>query len=151
MSSMTTSQRNQANIPSEILRTIVTIDAVGSLSKAATELGLSQPTISMQLKRLNAIVGGAVFNKGGGSATVTPLGKLVVAQAKRFLNANDQILALGGGTAKNLPLRLGLPSLYARDFLQPGSGPTVKTSPLRPPTPPWWLPRLRKATWTLCV
>ena len=115
---MTISQRNLVNIPSEILRTIVTIDAVGSLSKAATELGLSQPTISTQLKRLNAIVGGPVFDKSGGGATATPLGKLVVAQAKRFLNANDQILALGGGTAKNLPLRLGLPSLYARDFLQ---------------------------------
>jgi DNA-binding transcriptional LysR family regulator len=110
--------RNQVNIPSEILRTIVTIDALGSLSKAATQLGLSQPTISTQMKRLNALVGGPVLNKGGRVATVTPLGKLVLAHAKRFLSANDQILALGGGTAKNLPLRLGLPSLYARDFLE---------------------------------
>jgi DNA-binding transcriptional LysR family regulator len=110
-------EREPTNIPSEILRTVVTIESLGSLSKAARQLGLSQPTISTQLKRLNTMVGGAVFDMAVGGPQVTPLGKLVITHAKRFLKANDQILALGGATEKEMPLRLGLPSLYAKDFL----------------------------------
>jgi DNA-binding transcriptional LysR family regulator len=107
----------QINIPSEILRTVVTMDALGSLSKAAQKLGLSQPAISAHLKRLNAIVGGPIFDTASGSTQATPLGKIVVVQARKFLKANDQILSLGGATEKDLPLRLGLPSLYTKEFL----------------------------------
>jgi DNA-binding transcriptional LysR family regulator len=81
----------QINIPSEILRTVVTMDALGSLSKAAQKLGLSQPAISAHLKRLNAIVGGPIFDTASGSTQATPLGKIVVVQARKFLKANDQI------------------------------------------------------------
>jgi DNA-binding transcriptional LysR family regulator len=109
--------REQINIPSEILRTVVTIDALGSLSKTALKLGLSQPAISTQLKKLNAMVGGPIFDMAAGGAQATPLGKMVITHAKQFLKANDQILAIGGATDKDLPLRLGLPSLYTKEFL----------------------------------
>jgi molybdate transport repressor ModE-like protein len=111
-------ERQQTNIPSEILRTVVTIDALGSLSKAAQKLGLSQSAVSTQLKKLNAVVGGPVFEMAVGGPQVTPLGKTVITHAQHFIRANDQILALGGATEKALPLRLGLPSLYATDFLK---------------------------------
>jgi DNA-binding transcriptional LysR family regulator len=111
-------RRSPVNIPSEILRTIVTIDALGGVSKAADELGMSQSAISTQLKKLNVMIGGAVFDTSSAGVRITPLGELVLNQARRFLKANDQILALGGATEKILPLRLGLPSLYASEFLE---------------------------------
>jgi DNA-binding transcriptional LysR family regulator len=111
-------RRNPVNIPSEILRSVVMIDALGGVAKAADQLGMTQSAISMQLKKLNGMVGGTVFDTSYGGAKTTPFGRLVLTQAKRFLRANDQILALGGATDKVLPLRLGLPSLYAKEFLE---------------------------------
>ena len=45
------------NIPTEIVRTIVVIAEAGSFSKAGERLGLSQPAISAQVKRLQMMVG----------------------------------------------------------------------------------------------
>jgi DNA-binding transcriptional LysR family regulator len=116
--SSTMPERNLRNIPSEILRTVVTIDSLGSLTKAARKLGLSQPAISTQMKKLSAMIGGPVFDTSGVGTRITPLGMLVLTQAKLFMQANDQILALGGATEKKQPLRLGLPTLYAKGFLK---------------------------------
>ena len=49
------------NIPIEIVRTVVAIAETGSLSKAGERLGLSQPAVSSQVKRLQNLIGGAFF------------------------------------------------------------------------------------------
>jgi DNA-binding transcriptional LysR family regulator len=86
------------NIPIEIVRTVVAISETGSLSKAGERLGLSQPAISSQIKRLQGLVGGALFLKTANGTTTTELGKLALQQARRILEANDQLLRLGGNT-----------------------------------------------------
>src|ERR1700744_6659275 len=84
------------NIPIEIVRTVVAISETGSLSKAAERLGLSQPPVSSQVKRLQNLVGGSLFLKTANGTTTTDLGKLALLQARRILEANDQLLRLGG-------------------------------------------------------
>src|ERR1700760_1230564 len=84
------------NIPIEIVRTVVAISETGSLSKAAERLGLSQPAVSSQVKRLQNLVGGSLFLKTANGTTTTDLGKLALLQARRILEANDQLLRLGG-------------------------------------------------------
>src|SRR5271156_2802164 len=84
------------NIPIEIVRTVVAIAETGSLSKAGERLGLSQPAISSQIRRLQGLVGGSLFVKGANGTTTTELGKLALQQARKLLEANDQILRLGG-------------------------------------------------------
>jgi DNA-binding transcriptional LysR family regulator len=96
------------NIPIEIVRTVVAISETGSLSKAGERLGLSQPASSSQIKRLQGLVGGALFLKTANGTTTTELGKLALQQARRILEANDQLLRLGGNTEGIQPLRLGL-------------------------------------------
>src|SRR6201991_2309812 len=100
------------NIPIEIVRTVVAISETGSLSKAAERLGLSQPAISSQIKRLQSLVGGSLFLKTANGTTTTELGKLALQQARRILEANDQLLRLGGNNARPAPLRLGLSTLF---------------------------------------
>lgn len=53
------------SIPMEIVRTVVAISETGSLSKAGERLGLSQPAISSQIRRLQNLVGGALFFENG--------------------------------------------------------------------------------------
>jgi DNA-binding transcriptional LysR family regulator len=105
------------NIPIEIVRTVVAISETGSLTKAAERLGLSQPAVSSQIKRIQTMVGGALFTKTSNGTTATPLGKLVLHQAHRLLEANDQMLRMGGTAHLPQPIRLGLSTLFVREFL----------------------------------
>jgi DNA-binding transcriptional LysR family regulator len=106
------------NIPIEIVRTVVAISETGSLSKAGDRLGLSQPAISSQVKRLQGLMGGALFLKTANGTTTTELGKLALLQARRILEANDQLLRLGGNTDGTQPLRLGLSTLFVQQFIR---------------------------------
>lgn len=104
------------NIPIEIIRTVVAISETGSLTKAAERLGLSQPAVSSQIKRIQTMVGGNLFTKTVNGTTVTQLGKLVLHQARRILEANDQMLRIGGAAYHPQPIRFGLSTLFVRDF-----------------------------------
>jgi DNA-binding transcriptional LysR family regulator len=106
------------NIPMEIVRTVVAISETGSLSKAGERLGLSQPAVSSQIHRLQSLVGGALFSKTANGTTTTELGKLALRQARRILEANDQLLRLGGNVEGPQPLRLGLSTLFLEKFLK---------------------------------
>ena len=113
------------NIPIEIVRTVVAISETGSLSKAGDRLGLSQPAISSQIKRLQSLVGGALFVKTANGTTTTELGKLALQQARRILEANDQLLRLGGNTDGTQPLRLGLSTLFVEQFIRQQTADTL--------------------------
>ncbi len=105
------------NIPTEIVRTVVAISELGSFSKAGAKLGLSQPAISAQMKRLQILVGGNIFEKSGNGVLLTPKGKLILTHAKKLLDANDQILSIGGAENDAQPVRLGLSAAFIDQFL----------------------------------
>src|SRR6202012_3992802 len=111
-------RRPLVNIPIEVIRTAVAIAETGSLSKAGERLGLSQPAISSQVKRLQNLVGGSLFVKTANGTTTTELGKLALQQARIILEANDQLLRLGGNNAGPAPLRLGLSTLFVDEFVR---------------------------------
>src|SRR5579863_2711964 len=110
-------RHQHVNIPIEIVRTVVAISETGSLSKAGERLGLSQPAISSQVKRLQNLVGGSLFVKGANGTTTTELGKLALQQARKILEANDQLLRLGGNNFGPPPLRLGLSTSFVETYV----------------------------------
>jgi DNA-binding transcriptional LysR family regulator len=112
-------QKHPPHVPTEIMRTVIAIAESGSLTKAAERLALSQPAVTAQIKRLQTLVGGKVFSKGSNGTTPTELGKLVIAQARRMMEANDQLFYLGGNYAGERPIRLGLSTLFVAAFLGP--------------------------------
>src|ERR1700709_569612 len=118
-------QQQHLNIPMEIVRTVVAISETGSLSKAGDRLGLSQPAISSQIKRLQNLVGGALFVRTANGTTTTELGKLALHQARRILEANDQLLRLGGNTEGPQPIRVGLSTLFVQKFIRNESAETL--------------------------
>ena len=113
------------NIPIEIVRTVVAISETGSLSKAGERLGLSQPAVSSQINRLQSLVGGSLFVKTANGTTTTALGKLALHQARRILEANDQLLRLGGNTDAPEFLRLGVTTVLFTEFIKRQSADTL--------------------------
>jgi DNA-binding transcriptional LysR family regulator len=111
-------RHQQNNIPTELVRTLVVIGETHSFSKAGDKLGLSQPAISAQVKRLQVMIGGPVFERSGhGGLELTPRGRMVLTHARKLLEANDQILSLVGTAGEVASIRLGLAVPYADDFL----------------------------------
>lgn len=107
-----------SSIPTEIMRSVVGISEAGSITKAAKLLGLSQPAISSQIKRIEHAVGGSIFQKSANGSSATELGKLVLIQAKKILEANDQLLMLRGGAPEDTPIRIGLSNIYSRRMME---------------------------------
>jgi DNA-binding transcriptional LysR family regulator len=113
-----TMYRRYQSIPTEIMRSIVAITDTGSITKAAQVLGISQPAISSQVKRIEHMVGGSIFQKSANGSAPTELGKLVLSQAKRILEANEQLLMLRGGAPDDTMARIGLSNIYSQRLME---------------------------------
>ncbi|MGI5427166.1 LysR family transcriptional regulator [Streptomyces sp. CA-179760] len=90
------------------LRALCAIADTGSLHRAARHLGVAQPSLSTQLRRIEQELGGPLFLRAHTGCRPTPLGRLVLSRARPLL-AEMQLLvvearaAAGGGTE----LRIG--------------------------------------------
>ncbi|MGW4891473.1 LysR substrate-binding domain-containing protein [Kitasatospora sp. NPDC004240] len=73
------------------LRTIRAIAEAGSLTKASAALGLAQPALSTQLRRIERALGGPLFDRGREGVRPTPLGELVLDRARVLLPAAQQL------------------------------------------------------------
>lgn len=100
------------NIPTELLRTLIAVVDLRSFTRAAHSLGVTQPAVSAQIKRLQALLGGELFDKSAPGVTLTAKGEQIVNYARRMLALNDQMLdvtARGGSVAR---LRIGIAMDY---------------------------------------
>ena len=106
------------NIPTDLLRTFVTVVDLRSFTKAAAKLGVTQPAVSAQIKRLQFLLGGDLFDRSIQGISLTPQGELVVSYARRLLSINDQIVHIGdSGPRPELVIRVGTPSEYIASML----------------------------------
>ncbi|HVK23521.1 MAG TPA: LysR family transcriptional regulator [Actinokineospora sp.] len=67
------------------LRAICTIAETGSLSQAASALGVSQPALTVLLQRVERSVGGQLFLRSRTGTAPTPLGERVLRRARVLL------------------------------------------------------------------
>lgn len=98
------------NIPTDLLRTLVTVVDLRSFTRAANQLGVTQPAVSAQIKRLQFLLGADLLDKSAPGVSLTPTGEVVVNYARRLLSINDQILDLAGPRPKSETVRVGVPS-----------------------------------------
>ncbi|MEV4564681.1 LysR family transcriptional regulator [Nonomuraea sp. NPDC049419] len=73
------------------LRIVRAVADAGSVSKAASLLGLAQPALTAQLKRIERVLGGALFERDRHGARPTRLGELVLARARVLLPAAKEL------------------------------------------------------------
>ena len=106
------------NIPTDLLRTLVAVVDLRSFTKAAAKLGVTQPAVSAQIKRLQFLLGGDLFDRNVQGVSLTPQGELVVSYARRLLSINDQIVNISAsGLRPDLVIRVGTPSEYIASIM----------------------------------
>ena len=103
------------NIPTELLRTLISVVDLRSFTKAAQALGVTQPAVSAQIKRLQMLLGSEILDKSAPGVTLTPMGEMVVNHARRLLSINDHILGLATPQPPSQTIRIGVPG----DFVSP--------------------------------
>jgi DNA-binding transcriptional LysR family regulator len=69
------------------LRVVCAVAETGSMTKAAARLGLAQPALTGQVKRIERALGGRLFERDRHGARPTALGELVLARARVLLPA----------------------------------------------------------------
>ncbi|MGY9012638.1 MAG: LysR family transcriptional regulator, partial [Rhodobacterales bacterium] len=77
------------NLSIELLRAFITVIEVKSFTMAATLLGRTQPAVSLQLQRLEQLIGSKLITREGREMVLTEQGVLLAAHAKRILRLND--------------------------------------------------------------
>lgn len=86
------------------LRTVCAIAEAGSLTKAAELLGVTQPALSAQLRAVENIIGGKLFDRHSAGSTPTELGDSVVGLAATLLDdlvqMTDHARQLAGAAGK---------------------------------------------------
>ena len=92
------------------LRYIVAVAREHHFGRAADACFVSQPTLSVAIKKLEDELGVALFERGSNETVVTPVGQEIVAQAQRVLEqaATIKELAKHGKDPLAGPLRLGV-------------------------------------------
>jgi DNA-binding transcriptional LysR family regulator len=99
------------NIPTDLLRTLIAVVDMRSFTKAAQSLGITQPAVSAQIKRLQSLLGFDLLDKTASGVILTIRGEAVVAQARRLLSINDEIVRSSAGPLQTL--RVGIPGDFA--------------------------------------
>ncbi|MFK4085604.1 LysR family transcriptional regulator [Kribbella sp. NPDC020789] len=74
------------------LRVVCRLADTGSVSKAAAALGVSQPSLTAQLHRIEEAVGGTLFERGSTGVVPTPLGKHVLSRSRAMLADMDELI-----------------------------------------------------------
>ncbi|WP_037318297.1 LysR family transcriptional regulator [Amycolatopsis orientalis] len=74
------------------LRVIRAIADTGSLTRAAIALGITQPAVSAQLKRLENMLGYQLFERRENGVTPTPMGELLLRRTAALLPQLDKLL-----------------------------------------------------------
>lgn len=97
----------------DLLRTFVTIADTGGFTRAGDQLGRTQSAISLQVKRLEDMIGRTVFLRSSRSLRLTSDGERLLSHARQMLRLNDEALAdLLEPDVAGL-VRLGVPEDFA--------------------------------------
>ncbi len=99
----------------------------GHFRRAAEACGVSQPTLSAQIARLEGYLGATLVERGAAGARLTVLGEQVVARARSMLSLADEVRGVARSGAEPLvgPLRLGVIPTFCPYFL-PWAAPSLR-------------------------
>lgn len=79
------------SIPVDVLRAFVAVVEARGFTRAAEELGRSQPTVSLQVKRLEELAEAPLFEKVA-RFELTPVGAVCFEYGKRLVRLHDEML-----------------------------------------------------------
>ncbi len=119
------------NLPldSELLRSFVAISDAGSFTRAAQSLHKTQSAVSMQVKRLESLVGHPLFVREARGVALTPCGETLLLNARRVLALLEETLSDLRGERVEGAVRIGVPEEYSASILPEILGRFAETHP----------------------
>lgn len=106
------------NLPTDVLRTFLAVIDLESFTKAGQILGRTQPAVSLQIHKLEDLVGFRLIDTSGRGIALTREGETLARYARQLLAMNDEIIARIQKRETGGSLRVGLPTDYAVSFFQ---------------------------------
>ena len=122
------------NLDVSAIRSFLTVAEMGAVTRAATQLNLTQSAVSLQIKRLEETLGQSLFERNGRGVTLTAAGEQLIGYSRRLLAANDETWERMKAAPATGEINLGSPDdllnphvpKVMRDFA--GSHPKVKVN-----------------------
>src|SRR5579859_4717157 len=100
-------------LPVDVVRAFLAIVDRRGFTRAAEQLGRSQPTISLQIRRLEELIGAPVFDNTA-RLSLTARGRTVLEYGRKLVAAHDELVeALKRQESATPSMRLGLPNEFA--------------------------------------
>lgn len=118
------------NLDIDLLRAFAVIAAERNISRAAERLLRNQSTISLQLKRLEDIVGHPLCIRSSRTVNLTHEGEILLSYAQRMLALNDEIMDRIQEPQLAGTVRIGAPEDFATTHLPSILGDFIHTHPL---------------------
>ena len=101
-----------------LLRAFAYIAEEGSFTRAAERVGRTQSAVSMQVQRLEQLLGETLLLRGkGGQVHLTSHGRYLLERSRTLLALNDEIWGAFHSPAVQGTVRLGTPDDYALRYL----------------------------------
>ena len=105
------------NLDVDLLKTFIAIAETGSFTRAAEDVGRTQSAVSMQMKRLEDLLGRSVFARDGRQNRLTGDGERLLDYARRIVSLNDEAIIAFTKPELSGTVRFGTPDDYADRFL----------------------------------
>ena len=105
------------NLDVDLLKTFLAIADTGSFTRAAEEVHKTQSAVSMQMKRLEEVLGRPLFGRDGRAIRFTPDGERLIEYARRMVMINDEAVSAFTQPELTGTVRFGTPDDYADRFL----------------------------------
>ena len=118
------------NLDIDLLRTFATIAAEQNISRAAERLLRNQSTISIQLRRLEDLVGRRLCERTPKRVQLTHDGEILLAYANRMLTLNDEAMTRINEPQLEGVVRLGVPEDFATTHMPAILGDFARSHPL---------------------
>ena len=117
------------------LRYVISVAELGHFGRAAEACHISQPTLSGQILKLEDELGVAIFERIGKSVRLTPTGERIVEQARKAVQAADDIAMTARAARDPLSgaLTIGaIPTIapYLMPYLLPAAAAHLPNAPL---------------------
>lgn len=117
------------NLDSDLLRTFVAVADTGNFTKAAERAGRTQSAVSVQMKRLEGMIGDSLFERGSRGVALTQRGGELIANARRIVSLLDETAASMVAAPLGGPVRIGIPEEYGHAILSRALGAFAKRHP----------------------
>lgn len=104
-------------LPTELLRSFVTVAQTGSFTIASEHVSLSQSTVSQHIRRLEDLIGQPLFERDTRNVRLSPQGDILHRYAVQILALMDEAVTSVCGPPLDGTVRVGIPEDFASSQL----------------------------------